>query len=272
MDDVIERKMTKLPVSIQSNLYGMVDGLYKQEETTMIAFIADARRSLKLTNEELKDEQQVLSLTSKKLTDERQASAKKEKQRQGTISARHRQKSAGGAGNLVPLEQEVFRVLSARSAARSASARGLEADHDPNHRVPTPLQLFDISDSRANEPARTLRDEDFKEERDEIMMRMSKEQSKLEMDKQRQATMLKEKMNKMATKHQETEMKASEMIREASKIEELQQTDKEKQEQKIKEKLEERKMKSARKDNQNEVNREQPDRATPFVIEVQPKN
>lgn len=53
------------------------------------------------------------------------------------------------------------------------------------------------------------------------MKRMSSEQNQLESVKERQSAMLRSKMNKMANKQQESEVKATEVMMEATRREEL---------------------------------------------------
>ena len=53
---------------VQSTFQRMMTEIYEQEHETMMSIIDDARRSLAVTVDQLRDEQQVLALTADKIS------------------------------------------------------------------------------------------------------------------------------------------------------------------------------------------------------------
>jgi vacuolar-type H+-ATPase subunit I/STV1 len=98
-------------------------------------------------------------------------------------------------------------------------------------------------------------DQEYQDEKDEIMQRMSGVQTRTDMEKERQVARLKERKELKKVQHAKSEKTATDLVNEASDLEAMKQKDKERQEQMIKDRLEERKKKSG-------------DRGTPFVVDL----
>jgi DNA gyrase/topoisomerase IV subunit A len=98
-------------------------------------------------------------------------------------------------------------------------------------------------------------DQEYQDEKDEIMQRMSGVQTRTDMEKERQVARLKERKELKKVQHAKSEQTATDLVNEASDLEAMKQKDKERQEQMVKDRLEERKKKSG-------------DRGTPFVVDL----